>query len=121
MATHITLVIVTSKLLLVAPVTCGADVDDVLVTRPIEVMALVVPPTTIWVIPGAKEIGVPDIVIAEPPGVRVSVPITKLPPLLAVTVCPLIVSTAGIMGVGIAGKDSNDPETVMPGLPGVRV
>lgn len=51
-------------------------------------MLLVLVPTTIAVSPGAKLTGVPEMVIAGPPGMRVWDPMTKPPAAFAVNVCP---------------------------------
>jgi hypothetical protein len=98
-------------------------------------MAAVLDPITTAVAPGAKLIGVPETVIAGPPGTRVCDPIMKFVAEFAVIVFePTVMTGRGLFCAAMAAvldpttiavapgaKLIAVPETVIAGLPGARV
>lgn len=117
---------------------CGPSVITCASPRPLDgVMDIVLVPITTAVAPGARLIGVPETVIAEPPGTRVWVPMTKLLAAFAVIVSEPTVITGGLgggfggviatvlgptaMAVAPGARLTGVPETVISGPPGTRV
>ena len=101
-----------------------------------ELIFIVELPTTRFATDGPRDIGVPDMVIAGPPGISVCVPMMKLDCELAVMLDPSKLMTLGNKaGAGLisnvddpitmfeadCARDTNAPPAVMAGAPGTRV